>query len=258
MGNSNKDSGGGEGFRRRRGASGAATQAGLQAAGRSKRIPTKEVQFFEGVTAEDTWRVFRIMSEFVEGFDEMKQYYPGVSVFGSARIPPGHPYYKLGIEVGERVARAGFSVITGGGPGLMEAANLGAKRAGGSSIGLNINLPQEQKLNPYVTHGIEFRYFFCRKVMFVKYSIAFVILPGGFGTLDELFESLTLIQTQRILPFPVILMGKAYWKGLIRWLRTVMQPQGCTGPADADLMQVTDDPEETAAIIRKSYAGREK
>jgi len=217
-----------------------------------------EVQFFEGGTILDAWRVFRIMSEFVEGFEEMQRFYPGVSVFGSARTKPSNPYYKLGVEVGKKLVGAGFSVITGGGPGIMEAANRGATQAGGNSIGLNIQLPFEQKENPYVGHGIEFHYFFCRKVMFVKYSVAFIILPGGFGTMDELFESLTLIQTHRILPFPVVLMGKDYWRGLVRWLKNTMLENGCISPPDPDLIHHTDDPDEAVAIITESYQARER
>jgi len=218
-----------------------------------------EVQFFEGGTIQDdAWRVFRIMSEFVDGFEQMQRFYPGVSVFGSARTKPRSPHYKLGVEVGKKLVGAGFSVITGGGPGIMEAANRGATQAGGNSIGLNIQLPFEQKENPYVGHGIEFHYFFCRKVMFVKYSVAFVILPGGFGTMDELFESLTLIQTQRILPFPVVLMGKKYWSGLVRWLKNSMLENGCISPADLNIIHQTDDPDEAVAIVREAYETRLK
>ena len=216
-----------------------------------------DVQFFEGGTLKDAWRVFRIMSEFVDGFEEMQKFYPGVSVFGSARTKRSHPYYKMGVAVAERLARAGFSVITGGGPGIMEAANRGAKNAGGNSIGLNIQLPFEQALNQYANHSIEFHYFFCRKVMFVKYSVAFVIMPGGFGTMDELFEAMTLIQTQRILPFPVVLMGKKYWGGLLRWMKNSMLEEGCISPVDLEIMHQTDDPDEAVQIVRDAYEERQ-
>lgn len=221
-----------------------------------KQIP-KEVQFFEGSIADDTWRMFRIMGEFVEGFDEMRDFYPGVSVFGSARTKPSHPWYQLGVEVGEAIANAGFSVITGGGPGIMEAANRGATNVQGRSVGLNINLPFEQKLNPYVSHSIDFNYFFARKVMFVKYSIGFVILPGGFGTMDELFESLTLIQTRRILPFPIVMMGKKYWGGMVRWLKNRMLEEGFISTEDLSIIHQTDDPGQMVRIIQEAADQRE-
>ncbi len=198
---------------------------------------------------EDTWRVLRIQSEFVEGFEAMAGIGPAVAVFGSARAQPGTPVYALGREIGAGLARAGFAVITGGGPGAMEAANRGAHEAGGLSIGCNIELPHEQHLNPYVDLSIEFHYFFARKTMFVKYADAFVILPGGFGTLDELFESLTLIQTGKIRDFPVVLMGHAYWDGLVAWMREVQLPAGAISQEDIDLLRVTDDPAEAIAII---------
>jgi uncharacterized protein (TIGR00730 family) len=196
------------------------------------------------------------MSEFVDGFEQMQRFYPGVSVFGSARTKRSHPSYKTGVQVGRNLVQAGFSVITGGGPGIMEAANRGAMEAGGNSIGLNIKLPYEQKLNRYVGNGIEFHYFFCRKVMFVKYSVAFIILPGGFGTMDELFESLTLIQTHRILPFPVVLMGKRYWRGLLRWLKGSMLGDGCISASDLGILHQTDDPDEAVRIVSESYQAR--
>jgi uncharacterized protein (TIGR00730 family) len=198
---------------------------------------------------EDTWRVLRIQSEFVEGFEALAGVGPAVSVFGSARTKPGSPEYELSRRVGEGLAKAGFAVITGGGPGSMEAANRGAHEAGGLSIGCNIELPHEQHLNLYVDLSIQFHYFFARKTMFVKYSDAFVIMPGGFGTLDELFESLTLIQTGKIRNFPVVLIGHAYWDGLLAWMRDVQLPAGNIAAADLDLLRVTDDPDEAVRII---------
>jgi uncharacterized protein (TIGR00730 family) len=197
----------------------------------------------------DTWRALRILSEFVEGFDAMAAVGPAVTVFGSARTSEGTPEYELARTIGRKLAEAGYAVITGGGPGVMEAANKGVADAGGLSVGCNIELPQEQGLNPYVDLGVEFRYFFARKVMFVKYADAFVILPGGFGTLDELFEALTLIQTDKIRHFPVILVGTEYWRGLLDWVRTVPVAHGAVGTADLDLLALTDDPGEVVRII---------
>jgi len=200
----------------------------------------------------DPWRALRILSEFVEGFDALAAVGPAVAVFGSARTPPGHPHYELARAVGRGLARAGYAVITGGGPGVMEAANRGCREGGGLSVGCNIELPNEQALNPYVDMGVEFRYFFARKTMFVKYSDAFVILPGGFGTLDELFDSLTLIQTGKIRHFPVILVGTDYWAGLVDWMRAVLVAQGAITPDDFDLLKVTDDPREVVRMVKKS------
>jgi len=197
----------------------------------------------------DTWRALRILSEFVEGFEALAEVGPAVAVFGSARVGEDDPGYAMAQRIGRELADAGFAVITGGGPGVMEAANRGAHEAGGLSIGCNIELPHEQHLNPYVDVSIEFHYFFARKTMFVKYSDAFIILPGGFGTLDELFESLTLIQTGKIKHFPVVLIGHAYWDGLIAWMREVQLPAGAIAQSDLDLLRVTDDPEEAVAII---------
>ena len=197
----------------------------------------------------DTWRALRILSEFVEGFEALAEVGPAVTVFGSARVPESDPTYALSRTIGAALAKAGFAVITGGGPGVMEAANRGAHEAGGMSIGCNIELPQEQHLNPYVDVSVEFHYFFARKTMFVKYSDAFVIMPGGFGTLDELFEALTLIQTGKIRHFPVVLMGHAYWDGLFEWMRETQLPAGTISQADLDLLRVTDDPDEAVAII---------
>jgi len=205
-------------------------------------------------TQEDPWRVFRIMSEFVEGFEVLSRVGKAVSIFGSARTKPGAKDYKLGEEVAYHVAKAGYAVITGSGPGLMEAANKGAKRAGGHSVGLNIHIPCEQKPNKYVDTLLDFRYFFIRKVMFVKYAKAFVILPGGYGTLDEFFEAINLIQTDRIPKFPVVLFNSKYWNGMLDWLKKVVLENGNISPKDLDIFTVVDDPKEAANVIKKFYA----
>ncbi|MCT9932612.1 TIGR00730 family Rossman fold protein [Planotetraspora sp. A-T 1434] len=197
----------------------------------------------------DPWRVLRIQSEFVEGFGALADLPPAVTVFGSARSPKDSPDYEMGEQVGRALARAGYAVITGGGPGIMEAANKGALEAGGISVGLGIELPHEQRMNEYVDLGVEFRYFFVRKTMFVKYASGFIALPGGFGTLDELFEALTLVQTRKVTSFPVILIGSEFWSPLIDWVRTTLVSTGKISPGDVDLMQVTDDPDEAVRII---------
>jgi uncharacterized protein (TIGR00730 family) len=201
----------------------------------------------------DTWRALRILSEFVEGFDAMAAVGPAVTVFGSARTVEKDPLYTTARRLGRLLAEAGYAVITGGGPGTMEAANRGCQEGGGLSVGCNIELPHEQGLNPYVDLGVEFRYFFARKTMFVKYADGFVILPGGFGTLDELFEALTLIQTGKVRHFPVVLVGRDYWAGLLDWIRGTLLPQGTVAEADLALLHVTDDPEDAVEMIR-SYA----
>jgi hypothetical protein len=200
--------------------------------------------------------VLRIQSEFVEGFGLLAELGSAVSVFGSARTPSDHPEYQSGRELGEALARAGYAVITGGGPGAMEAVNRGASEAGGKSVGLGIELPFEQSLNDWVDLGINFRYFFARKTMFVKYAQAFVILPGGFGTLDELFEALTLVQTRKVTRFPVILFGTEYWSGLLDWIRNSVLPAGKIGAADLGLIHVTSSVEEVVAIIAEAEAER--
>src|ERR687884_1072631 len=200
-------------------------------------------------THTDTWRVFRIMGEFVEGFDELATVTRGVAIFGSARTPPDAPFYAAAQETAALLARAGFSVITGGGPGIMEAANRGAFEAAGVSIGCNIELPMEQKPNQYQTRSLKFNYFFVRKTMFVKYSTAFVIFPGGYGTLDELFEALTLIQTRKIKNFPVVLFGSKYWEGMIDWIRDVLLPEPAITRADLELLHLTDSPAEIVEIV---------
>ncbi len=204
----------------------------------------------------DPWRVLRIQAEFVEGFGLLAELPRAVSVFGSARTPVDAPEYALGRELGGALARAGWAVITGGGPGVMEAANRGAQEAGGLSVGLGIELPFEQSLNDWVDVGLDFRYFFARKTMFVKYAQAFVILPGGFGTMDELFEALTLVQTHKVNQFPVVLLGTAYWSGLVDWLRTTMLGHGYVAPADLDLLHVTDSVDDAVAVITAAEASR--
>lgn len=204
------------------------------------------------ITIKDTWRLFHIIAEFVEGFETLSQCHPAVSIFGSTRVKPEDEIYAKAERIGELLAQNGFAIITGGGPGVMEAANKGASKVGGKSIGLNIELPLEQKPNPYANITLRFRYFFVRKVMFVKYAVAYVILPGGFGTLDELFESVTLIQTNKIKPFPVILVGSEYWKGLINWLRDVVLREGKISQSDLEIFRVIDDPEEVLKTIKKT------
>ena len=197
----------------------------------------------------DPWRALRILSEFVEGFDALAAVGPAVTIFGSARLGPDSPMYELARDIARKLAASGFAIITGGGPGIMEAANRGCREGGGLSIGCNIELPHEQGLNQYVDLGIEFRYFFARKTMFVKYADAFVIMPGGFGTLDELFEALTLIQTGKVRDFPVVLVGHAYWDGLLAWMRDVQLPAGAIAEEDIELLQVTDDVDEAVRMI---------
>ena len=204
----------------------------------------------------DPWRVLRIQSEFVEGFGLLAELGPAVSVFGSARTPVEHPDYQQARQLGAALAEAGYAVITGGGPGTMEAANRGASEAGGTSVGLGIELPFEQRLNDWVDIGLTFRYFFARKTMFVKYAQAFVILPGGFGTLDELFEALTLVQTRKVTRFPVILFGERYWSGLLDWIRDTVLPEAKIGAADLELIRLTSDVEEVVSIIVEADAHR--
>jgi uncharacterized protein (TIGR00730 family) len=204
------------------------------------------------IKPQESWRVFRIMAEFVDGIETLSSLDPAVTIFGSARSKPGEKYYTMAEELGGMLAREGFAVITGGGPGIMEAANKGAKEAGGQSVGLNIVLPFEQKLNPYANVHINFRYFFVRKVMFVKYALSYVIFPGGFGTMDELFESLTLIQTDKLKPFPVILIGSEYWEGLLAWINDTMLKEGMISPEDRWIFTLVDSPRDAVEIIRNS------
>ncbi|HYA86221.1 MAG TPA: TIGR00730 family Rossman fold protein [Nitrospirota bacterium] len=210
----------------------------------------------EDLAKSDTWRVFRIMAELVEGFEALNKIGPAVTIFGSARVQPGSLNYNKCLRVSERLAREGFAIISGGGPGIMEAANKGAQNADGTSVGLNIELPSEQMPNTYLDVKVEFRYFFIRKLMFVKYAVAYVIFPGGLGTMDELFEALTLIQTRKIRSFPVVLVGKDYWEGLVDWLRNTVLESGAISREDIDLMHIVDEPEEVCAIINKRYKER--
>jgi uncharacterized protein (TIGR00730 family) len=206
---------------------------------------------------EDTWRLFRIMSEFVEGFETLSSIGPCITIFGSARIKKKHKYYKMAVEVARLAVRNGYGVITGGGPGIMEAANKGAAIEHGTSIGLNIQLPFEQKANRYIKKLINFRHFFCRKVMFLKYTSAVIIMPGGFGTMDEMFETLTLVQTHKVATLPLILMGSSYWRGLLKWLDRAMRTQhGFVSQEDMSLIKVTDDPNRVIDIINTAAAAK--
>jgi len=205
----------------------------------------------EDFTLKDTWRLFRIMAEFVEGFEDLSDVHPGVSIFGSARCVKGDPLYEKALKLARILAKNGFNVITGGGGGVMEAANRGAKEGGAKSIGINIELPYEQKPNPYSTIKLSFRYFFVRKVMFLKYAVAYIVLPGGFGTLDECFEAITLIQTKKVKPFPVVLMDSSYWNGLINWIKDTMLTTGKISPEDMNIFRVMDEPEEVVEYIKK-------
>jgi uncharacterized protein (TIGR00730 family) len=202
-----------------------------------------------GFTKEDPWRVFRIMAEFVDSFETLSQVGNAVTIFGSARLPSSNPYYKKAVAVAKGLAEHDLAVITGGGPGIMEAANRGAAMAKGRSVGLNIELPHEQKSNPYINVPINFHYFFSRKVCFVKYSVGFIFMPGGFGTLDELFEVLTLVQTERIPRFPMILFGKKYWTGLLKWIKTEIEKNGMISPGDLNLLTITEEPQEAVERI---------
>jgi uncharacterized protein (TIGR00730 family) len=205
----------------------------------------------DSLSIEESWRMFRIMAEFVDAIETLSKVHNAVTIFGSARVTPDDAYYKKTEILARLLAQNGFGVITGGGPGIMEAANKGAAEAGGKSVGMNIRLPFEQKPNPYANIHIDYKYFFIRKVMFVKYAVAYVILPGGFGTMDELFEALTLIQTKRIKSFPLILMGSEYWQGLLDWLKKNMLEENKILPADLELIQVVDEPQEVVKLIKK-------
>jgi len=212
---------------------------------------SKERQYLiDDFTIKDTWRVFRIMAEFVEGFEAMAQFHPAVTIFGSSRVRPGDRDYQKAEKIAQLLVKEGYCMITGGGPGIMEAANKGAKEAGGESVGLNIELPMEQSPNEYITTLVTFRYFFVRKVMFVKYARAFVIMPGGFGTMDELFESVTLIQTNKIKPFPIVVVDKDYWSGLVAWMKRKMVKEGKISLSDFDIIRMVDEPEEVVEAIR--------
>jgi len=211
-----------------------------------------EQYLIDQIKPQESWRVFRIMAEFVDGIEQLTPLEPAVTIFGSARTKPGEKFYVMAETLGRLLAEEGFTVITGGGPGIMEAANKGAFEAGGQSVGLNIVLPFEQKLNPYTTIHINFRYFFVRKVMFVKYAMSYVIFPGGFGTMDELFEALTLIQTDKLKPFPVILVGSDYWAGLLGWINETMLGANMISPEDRTIFTLVDSPKDALEIIKNS------
>jgi uncharacterized protein (TIGR00730 family) len=213
---------------------------------------TEKQYLIDEFTIRESWRLFRILSEFVEGFETLADVQPAVSIFGSTRVRPGNPLYEKATQLARLLAENGFNVITGGGPGIMEAANKGAVEGGGKSIGLNIDLPAEQPPNAYANIRASFRYFFVRKVMFVKYAVAYIIFPGGFGTLDECFEAITLIQTKKIKPLPVILVGKAYWQGLLDWLQGTLLKVGHISPEDLEIIQVLDEPKEIIKYIKRT------
>jgi len=214
-------------------------------------MSTSRQYLIDDLSVTESWRLFRIMAEIVDGFEELGDIKPAVSIFGSARVSPEDQLYHDTARLADLLCRAGYSVITGGGPGLMEAANKGAAEAGGESIGLHIHLPLEQKPNPYLTIRSDYRYFFVRKLMFVKYAMAYIAMPGGFGTLDEVSEALVLIQTRRIKPFPIIFLGSAFWGGLVDWFRSTMLARGFISPDDLELLTVKDTPEEAVAFIRR-------
>jgi hypothetical protein len=216
-----------------------------------RRIRREPKYILDNTVVGDSWRMFRIMAEFVEGFDAMSAVdVPAVTIFGSARTKPSDPYYKLTETIAFDLAKSGYGVITGGGPGIMEAANKGATDAGGISIGLNISLPHEEAANPYTNFPLNFKYFFVRKVMFMKYSMAFICMPGGFGSLDELFESLTLIQTERVKPFPIVLVGSSFWNGLVTWIRDTLVQKGNISKEDIFLFEVMDEPLDIVNYIK--------
>jgi len=217
-----------------------------------ERVMINDRYIIDQIKPQESWRVFRVMAEFVDGIERLTPLEPAVTIFGSARTKPGEKYYTQAEELGRMLVEEGFSVITGGGPGIMEAANKGAFEAGGQTVGLNIVLPFEQKLNPYTTIHINFRYFFVRKVMFVKYAMSYVIFPGGFGTMDELFEALTLIQTDKIKPFPVILIGSEYWAGLLEWINDTMLAEDMILPEDRSIYTLVDTPKDAVEIIKNS------
>jgi uncharacterized protein (TIGR00730 family) len=205
----------------------------------------------DAMTVKDSWRLFKILAEFVDGFETLSDIYPCVSIFGSARVRPGDATYEQTVAIAKKLAENGFHIITGGGPGIMEAGNRGAKKGGAKSIGLNIQLPLEQEANAYSNVKLDFKYFFVRKVMFVKYAQAYVGMPGGFGTLDEIFEALTLIQTKRIKPFPVVLVGSTYWEGLWTWIRTTLLERKLISPEDMELVQIVDEPDDVVRAIKR-------
>lgn len=219
--------------------------------GFKSRLIEEKQYVLEGLQAKESWRLFRILAEFVDGFEVLPKVYPGVTIFGSARTRPEEPDYQKAEALGRLLVKAGFSVITGGGPGIMEAANKGASEAGGYSVGLNIKLPMEQEPNPYANVKLEFRYFFIRKVMLAKYSVAFVFFPGGFGTMDEMFEILTLVQTKKIRPVPIVLVDRNFWKPLYNWFVKSLIPLNKISPSDVELFKILDEPEEIVNYIKE-------
>jgi uncharacterized protein (TIGR00730 family) len=223
---------------------------------RASNLPPMQTKDWKDRRVMDTWQIFKIIGEFVEGFEKLSKIGPCVSIFGSARIKPDHPYYELTVQVAESLVAQGYGIITGGGPGVMEAGNKGARQAGGTSVGLNIELPFEQHFNPYVDreHLIDFDYFFVRKVMFVKYAQGFVVMPGGLGTLDEFFEAITLIQTEKIDRFPVILVGTQFWGGLFEWIKGKLIEEKFISPKDLDLFILVDTAEQVVAEINRFYS----
>ncbi len=206
----------------------------------------------DSISINDTWRLFKILAEFVDGFEELHDIYPCVSIFGSARVKPGDDIYEKTVIIARKLAQNGYHIITGGGPGVMEAGNKGAKEGGGKSIGLNIKLPMEEKPNPYIDIKLDFRYFFVRKVMFLKYAQAYIGMPGGFGTLDEIFEAVTLIQTKRMKPFPLVLVGSDYWGPLMDWINEHLLKRGYISSEDMELLTVMDDPDDVVKFIKKT------
>jgi uncharacterized protein (TIGR00730 family) len=217
---------------------------------RNALMPEKQY-LIDAMTVQDSWRLFKILAEFVDGFETLGDLYPAVSIFGSARVKPEDETYAKAAEIARRLSQSGYHIIPGGGPGIMEAANKGAREGGGKSVGLQIRLPLEQQANPFANVKLEFQYFFVRKVMFVKYAQAYIGMPGGFGTLDEIFEALTLIQTKRCKPFPVILVGRDYWGGMLDWARSTLLSNGYISPEDLDLVTVLDEPEEVVHQIKR-------
>ncbi len=214
-----------------------------------KNTNQENANIIDDVKGDQSWRIFRIISEFTEGFDRLSRLCDAISIFGSARLKPDHPYYKITVELAELLGQHDFAIITGGGPGIMEAANKGAYQQKQPSIGLNIELPMEQTPNPYLNLSLDFRYFFVRKVMLIRYSMGYVCMPGGFGTLDEFFESLTLMQTHKIYPIPLILFGSEFWQGLIDWIKTTLLEYQTISEKDLDLITITDDPQEVLRIM---------
>jgi len=218
---------------------------------KGRHMNVEKQYVIDSFSTKESWRIFRIMAEFVDGIESLSEIYPAVTIFGSARVGPNEEVYEKTKQIASLFAKENFAVVTGGGPGTMEAANKGAIEAGGVSVGLNVGLPFEETPNPYTNIRVDFKYFFVRKVMFLKYSVAYIIMPGGFGTLDELFEALTLIQTKKIKPFPVILVGSDYWQGLIDWLKNELLANGKISPDDLDIIQIIDEPEEVLKTVKR-------